>query len=104
VEAREEQLTHLEHLARELDPVAFATEVIRSVSRPYLKVASASDPTLNERVYCAEAADGSLVFSWAWRQPVGSVDDLEMVTRRMIQDHPRVPQVRLDHHSVPASL
>ena len=80
MEAREEQLTHLERLAQKLDPVAFVTEIVRSVSRPYLKVANASDPALNERVYCDQVADGSLVFSWAWRRPIGSVDDLEMVT------------------------
>ena len=59
MEAREEQLAHLERLANVLDPHAFTVKIAGMSSRPCLKVANASTPTLKERVYCGQAEDGS---------------------------------------------
>lgn len=85
MEASEEQLAHLDRLAGALQPQPYTAEVIRSVSRPYLKVANAGTPELNERVYCGRAEDGSWIFHWPWRQPIGSVDDLETVTGKITE-------------------
>jgi hypothetical protein len=83
MEALEEQLAHLERLARALDSDAVTAKIVRRSSRPYLKVANAGTPTLNERVYCGQAEDGSWVFQWPWWQPIGSTDDLGTVAGKI---------------------
>lgn len=85
MEARNSQLAHLERLAQALDPAVFTAEIVSTIARPYVKVASASDPKLNERVHCVQADDGSWVFQWPWRQPIGSVDDLEAVAGKIAE-------------------
>jgi hypothetical protein len=85
MEAREEQLAHLERLAQALDPGVFTAEVVRAISRPYLKVANAGTPTLNEQVHCRQAGDGSWVFQWPWKKPIGPVDDLETVASKIAE-------------------
>lgn len=84
MEAREEQLAHLERLATALDRDAFTAEVVRT-SRPCLKVANANTPALEERVCCGQAEDGSWVFEWPWNKPIGPVDDLETVTGKLAE-------------------
>jgi hypothetical protein len=84
VETRAEQLAHLQRLIDALDPHALTAGLVIG-SRPYAHVANASTPTLNERVYCDHAADGSWTFQWPWRQPIGSVDDLEMVAGKVAE-------------------
>jgi len=79
MELREQRLAHLEHLAGELDKREFRTELTRAIARPYVTVANAVQPQLNERVLCEQAEDGSWSFWWPWQQPIGSVDDLETV-------------------------
>ena len=79
---REEKLVHLERLAGELKHREFTAEVV-AVAKPYLKVANASTPTLNERVRCEQAEDGTWVFWWPWHQPIGSVDDVEAVVGKI---------------------
>ena len=76
---RDEQLAHLERLSDELKRRGFETELTGKVSKPYLQVANADTPTLNERVLCYQADDDSWVFWWQWKQPIGSVDDSESV-------------------------
>ncbi len=39
---------------------------------------------LNERVFCRPADDGTWCFWWPWRQPIGSVDDLEVVAGKIM--------------------
>jgi hypothetical protein len=39
---------------------------------------------LNERVFCRPADDGTWCFWWPWRQPIGSVDDLETVVGKIM--------------------
>ena len=85
MEAHEEQLAHLERLAQALDPGAFAAEVVRTIPGPYLKVANARTPALNEQVHCRQTDDGSWVFQWPWKQPIGPVDDLETVTGKIAE-------------------
>jgi hypothetical protein len=38
---------------------------------------------LNERIHCQQAADDSWCFWWPWRQPIGSVDDLDSVAGKI---------------------
>ncbi len=83
VTTREEQLAHLERLADELKRRGFITELASKPSKPYLQVANADTPTLNERVLCHPADDGSWVFWWTWKQPIGSVDDLDTVVKKI---------------------
>jgi hypothetical protein len=85
MEAFEEQLAHLDRLAGVLQPQPYTAEVIRSASRPYLKVANAGTPELNERVYCGQADDGSWVFQWPWWQRIGPVDDLGTVAGKIAE-------------------
>jgi len=85
MEARDEQLTHLERLTKALDPRALTAELVRAHSRPYVLVANAGTPTLNERVYCGQAADRSWEFQWPGHQPIGHVDDLQTVAGKITE-------------------
>ena len=80
---RTEQLAHLERLADDLKHHGFKAELASKVRTPFLRVANAETSTLNERVLCHQAGDDSWVFWWPWRQPIGSVDDLEMVVGKI---------------------
>lgn len=80
---REQQLVHLEQLAKELKQRGFSVELVGKLTKPFLKVANAETPTLNERVLCYQADDGSWVLWWPWKQPIGSVDDLEVVIEKI---------------------
>lgn len=83
MEPRDTSRVHLEHLAEELKQQGFRTELAGKTVRPYLRVANADAPTLNERVLCYQAGDGSWVFWWPWQQPIGSVDDLQAVVGKI---------------------
>lgn len=79
----DEQVAHLAHLADALSRRSFAVRVVTTKRAPYLKVANGDTPTLNERVHCRRAGDGSWSFWWPWQQPIGSVDDLETVVNKI---------------------
>lgn len=80
----DEQVAHLARLADALSHRSFAVRVVTTQrTHPYLKVANGDTPTLNERVHCRRATDGSWVFWWPWQQPIGSVDDLDMVVSKI---------------------
>jgi DNA/RNA-binding domain of Phe-tRNA-synthetase-like protein len=83
VESDPEKLTYLEKLRDALITKGFAVQLVSINTKPYLKVANAETPRLNERVHCEKADDGSWCYWWPWRQPVGSVDDLESVTGKV---------------------
>jgi hypothetical protein len=83
MEVREQRLAHLEHLAEELTGQGFRTELAGKGAKPYLKVANASTPALNERVRCEQAEDGSWSFWWPWHQPIGSADDVQTVVGKI---------------------
>jgi hypothetical protein len=83
MEQRTQRLAHLERLSDELVDRGFHTELIGAISKPYLNVANADTPSLNERVQCQQADDGSWSFWWPWKQPIGSVDDLDTVVKKI---------------------
>lgn len=78
-----EEVTHLEHLAAGLARHGLSTQVITGGRRPFVKVANTDTPQLNERVFCDRGDDGAWGYWWPWRQPIGSVDDLETVIRKI---------------------
>jgi hypothetical protein len=84
MEPRETMLAYLGKLANELESHGFATELISKVSKPSLKVANAETLSLNERVLCQQADDGSWSFWWPWHQPIGPVDDLDTVVGKIV--------------------
>lgn len=75
----QEQQHHLVRLADALVKHELRTELITKGRQPSLKVANPDAPALNERVLCGRAADGSWCYWWPWRQPIGSVEDLDAV-------------------------
>jgi len=83
MEVRKQRLAHLECLAEKLTSNGFTAELASEISKPCLKVANASTPTLNERVLCERADNGSWSYWWPWQQPIGSVEDLELVINRI---------------------
>ena len=83
MEVREERLAHLERLAEKLTTSGFTAELASQISTPCLTVANARQPTLNERVLCERADNGSWSYWWPWQQPIGSVEDLELVIDRI---------------------
>ena len=82
-DVRKQRLTHLEQLAAVLKERGFSTRLVGQISKPYLNVANGDTPSLNERVQCEVADDGSWSFWWPWKQPIGPVDDLEMVVEKI---------------------
>ena len=78
-----EELTHLERLAAELTQHGLSAQVITKGRRLCVKVANPDTPQLNERVLCDRADDGSWCYWWPWKQPIGSVDDLELVVGKI---------------------
>jgi hypothetical protein len=83
MEQRREQVAHLEQLAAVLEAQGFATKLVSQISKPYLTVANGQTPSLNERVQCEQADNGSWSFWWPWKQPIGSADDLETVIEKI---------------------
>lgn len=83
MQLREQRLAHLERLADELDKREFRTELTSAIAKPYLTVANAMEPRLNERVQFEQAEDRSWSFWWPWQQPIGSVDDLGTVVGKI---------------------
>ena len=79
----EDQITYLSRLADGLTAREFTASLIPG-ARPSLKVANPETPTLNERVLCGPAADGSLWFWWSWGQPIASVDEVVAATGRIM--------------------
>lgn len=78
-----EHLKHLERLAVELTRQGLAATLVRR-SQPYVKVANLEIPAMNEKVLCAAAAGAGLCFWWPWRQPIGSVDELDAVVGKIV--------------------
>jgi hypothetical protein len=83
VTAADEQHEHLDRLADELRKRQFIARIEDQRSGPYLVVENADHRELNERILCQPAEDGAWCFWWPWRQPIGSVDDLESVVGKI---------------------
>jgi len=79
----DEQHEHLERLAGELSRRQFTARLVRRGDTHHLLVANPDYPDLNERIHCQRAADDSWSFWWPWRQPIGSVDDLQSVVGKI---------------------
>lgn len=80
----QETRSHLERLGDVLRPQGFSVRIVATrTATPYLKVANAESPALNERIHAERGGDGSWSYWWPWKQPIGSVDDLEAVSRKI---------------------
>lgn len=79
----DKQLAHLRRLAEGLSHRGFAANITQGAASVSLRVANPDTPALNERVLCRPADDGSWWFWWTWRQPIGSVDEQEVVIRKI---------------------
>ena len=78
-----EEVEYLGRLRAELNRHGLAAELVTKGKRSYLKVANMDTPKLNERVFCRPAEDHRVCFWWPWRQPIGSVDDLDAVVGKI---------------------
>lgn len=81
--APNDQYVYLRRLADELSKWQFIVRLEGRGSDKYLVVENPDFKDLNERVLCQAAADGAWCFWWPWRQPIGSVDDLETVVGKI---------------------
>ena len=81
---RETMRHYLAQLAEELTRNGLLAELVGAISKPYLMVALADTPNHTERVLCQLDGDGSWSFWWAWGQPIGTVDDLDLVVNRIL--------------------
>lgn len=81
--ASNEQHAHLQRLADEFTNSQFTVRFAGSGSDQYLVVENSDHRDLNEQIHCRPAADGTWCFWWPWRQPIGSVDDLETVVGKI---------------------
>jgi hypothetical protein len=84
VEQHEEKRKYLTQLAEELTKREFTVTPGGGSQHPYIKIANPDTPQLNERVLCGQAEDESWCYWWPWWQPIGSVDDLEMVVAKIV--------------------
>ena len=82
--ATNEQREHLGRLAGELGKWQFTARLEGRGSDQYLIVENRDHRDLNERVHCHPAEDGTWCFWWPWRQPIGSVDDVETVVGKIM--------------------
>lgn len=80
----DKQREYLERLAEALAGRDFTAHLDTRGSEPYLRVENPAQATLNERVFCRQAEDGTWCFWWPWRQPIGSADDLEAVAGKIL--------------------
>jgi hypothetical protein len=80
---RDEQLAHLRRLADELGRRGFTAELGGRARQPSLRAANPDTPQLTERVLCERSGDGSWCYWWPWRQPIGPVDDVELVAGKI---------------------
>lgn len=79
-----DQHEYLRRLADELGKWQFTARLEGGGSGQYLMVENPNHRELNERVFCRPADDGTWCFWWPWRQPIGSVDDLEAVVGKIM--------------------
>jgi hypothetical protein len=79
-----EQLTHLRRLADELSSRGLTARLLATGRRPSVKVTNPDNEQLSERVLCQRAADDSWCFWWSWQQPIGSADELELVSGKIV--------------------
>jgi hypothetical protein len=84
VTATNEQREHLGRLAGELSKWQFTARLEGRGSDQYLIVENPDHRDLNERVHCYPAEDRTWCFWWPWRQPIGSVDDVETVVGKIM--------------------
>ena len=82
--ATNDQHEYLGRLADELRKWHFSVRFGGSGSAHYLMVENPDYRDLNERVLCRPADDGTWCFWRPWRQPIGSVEDLETVTGKIM--------------------
>jgi hypothetical protein len=80
---RDEKLAHLQRLADELSKCGLTAELGGGIKHPSLRATNPDIPQLSERVLCDRAEDGSWCYWWPWRQPIGSVDDVELVVAKI---------------------
>ncbi len=79
---RETMRQHLGKLAEKLTTNGVLAELVGDIAKPYLNVALSGTPNQTERVLC-QLDEGWWWFWWAWEQPIGSVDDPELVIDRI---------------------
>jgi hypothetical protein len=80
---RETMRGHLARLADKLTASGLLAELFGDIQEPYLNVALANAPAQHKRVLAQLTDEDLWWFSWPWGQPIGSVDDLELVVDRI---------------------
>lgn len=78
-----DEIAHLERLQVELIRHGLDAHFVTRHNRSHLRVANRAIPELNERVLCWPAEDQGFCFWWPWKQPIGSVDDLDTVISKI---------------------
>ncbi len=69
---RETMRQHLGKLAEELTSNGVSAELVGDIAKPYLMVA------------LAETEAALWWYWWPWNQPIGSVDDIDLVMSRIV--------------------
>jgi len=81
---RKKMRRHLMQLAEKLTASGMSAELVGDIRKPYLTVALAAIPSQSERVLCRLDGDGRWSYWWPWKQPIGAVDDLDLVMSRIL--------------------
>jgi hypothetical protein len=82
MDTSEERINCLERLAQALKERGLVAEVADTATVPLLAVANAEVPALNQQVFCRENA-GTWWYWWPWEQPIGPIEDLDVVVERV---------------------
>ena len=80
---RETMRGHLARLAEKLTRSGLLAELVDDSAQPYLNVSLSSAPGHAERVLCQPTEADSWWYWWPWNQPIGSVDDIDLVMSRI---------------------
>jgi hypothetical protein len=81
---RETMRHHLARLAEKLTASGVPAELVGDIAKPYLNVAVAEAPNQTERVLCQPTEADLWWYWWPWNQPIGSVDDIDLVMSRIV--------------------
>src|SRR5713101_2341053 len=81
---RETMRHHLARLAEKLTTNGVLAELVGDIAKPYLSVALADTPVQTERVLCQPTEADLWWYWWPWNQPIGSVDDIDLVMSRIV--------------------
>lgn len=86
--------SHLEALGVELQRRGWRVFLVGRDEHPALRVTNPDAPVLAETIMCRQADDGTWIYAWSWRQPIGPTDRTGFVVNRIQNVLRAIPEGR----------